>query len=60
MILHMDDESANLRNIVLGCLITLPTSLDFLVMEEVKKVEMKHVHQDPIQKLGEKFRAFSV
>jgi hypothetical protein len=60
LVLHMDDESEIFRNIVLGCVITLPSSLDLLVGEAVKKVRGKQVHQEQVEKIAEKIGGLSV
>ena len=60
LVLHMDDESEIFRNIVLGCVITLPSSLDNLVREAVEKVRGKQVHQEPVNKIVEKIGGLSV
>ena len=56
----MDDESEIFRNIVLGCVITLPSSLDHLVREAVEKVRGKHVHQEQVNKIVEKIGGLSI
>ena len=60
LVLHMDDESEIFRNIFLGCVMTLPSSLDQLVREAVEKVRGKHVHQEPVKKIVEKIGGLSI
>ena len=60
LVLHMDDESEIFRNIVLGCVITLPSSLDPMVREAVEKVRGKHLHWEQVEKIVEKIGGLSV
>ena len=60
LILHMDDDSEVFRDIVLGCIITLPSSLDQLVKETVEKAKEKQIHKEHINKLIEKISALHV
>ena len=56
----MDDESESYRNIVLGCIITLPATLDENVREAVKKAREKQVHKEPLEKVIKKIGDLSV
>ena len=60
LVLHMDDESESYRNIVLGCIITLPETLDENVREAVKKAREKQVHKEPLEKVIKKIGDLSV
>ena len=42
--LHMDDESEGLRDLILGCLITLPVSLHQAVAGQVEASLLTHRH----------------
>ena len=56
----MDDDSEVFRDIVLGCIITLPSSLDQIVKETVEKAKEKQIHKEHINKLIEKISALHV
>ena len=56
----MDDESEVFRDIVLGCLITLPSTLDQIVQNALEKAKEKQIHQEPINKIIEKISALNV
>ena len=56
----MDDESEVFRDIVLGCIITLPTTLDEIVQDTLEKAKEKQIHQEPINQIIEKISALHV
>ena len=56
----MDDDSENFRNIIFGCVITLPLSLEDLVREAVEKTRGKHVHQEQLEKIVQKIGGLTV
>ena len=60
LVLHMDDESESYRNIVLGCIIALPATLNKNVREAVKKAQEKQVHKEPLEKLIKKIGDLSL
>jgi len=60
LILHMDDESEVFRDIVLGCIITLPTTLDEIVQDTLEKAKEKQIHQEPINQIIEKISVLHV
>ena len=59
LILHMDDDEDEIRNIVFNYLANLPLQLEKIVKIEVEKAKAKHVHREHIDKLIEKFDAIS-
>ena len=51
LLLHMDDDSESLRDLILGCLITLPVSLQSVVEEKVSACLSNHRHLDHLNTL---------
>ena len=49
--LHMDDDSEALRDLILGCLITLPVSLHQGLAEQVEKSLLSHRHTEHLNTL---------
>ena len=49
--LHMDDDSEGLRDLILGCLITLPVSLHQVVAGRVEQSLLTHRHTDHLNTL---------
>ena len=49
--LHMDDDSEGLRDLILGCLITLPVSLHQAVAGQVEASLLTHRHTDHLNTL---------
>ena len=51
LLLHMDDESEGLRDLILGCLITLPVVLQAVLEEKLTRCLSSHRHTEHLHTL---------
>ena len=60
LILHMDDKSENFRNLVLGCVLALPGSVEQAVRDAVEMAKKTNVHQEQVERIVEKIAGVSI